>query len=140
MSTAPSSQDRPQPPSRPPARWKDATIAVLAVLLVGVSGLAFKDKLASAGSWFRPKPKGDQVAVFNVVMDRKNRAYVDILFDNPLGQGKAGGGARPGAGEDRARARRLLEVAGHQRFALPADLGLPRRLASSRSPSSPNGS
>jgi uncharacterized protein YfaS (alpha-2-macroglobulin family) len=90
MSTSPSSQDRPQPSPRQGARWKDATIAVLAILLVGVSGLAFKDKLASAGSWFRPKPKGDQVAVFNVVMDRKNRAYVDILFDHPLGQGRQG--------------------------------------------------
>jgi len=90
MPTSPSSPDRQQPSPRPPTRWKDAAIAVLSLLLVAVSGLAFKDKLAGAGSWFRAKPKGDQVAVFNVVMDRKSRGYVDILFDHPLGQGKQG--------------------------------------------------
>jgi uncharacterized protein YfaS (alpha-2-macroglobulin family) len=90
MSTLPPSPDRQLPSSRPPSRWKDAAIAVLALLLVAVSGLALKDKLAGAGSWFKRKPKGDVVAVFNVVMDRKNRAYVDILFDHPLGQGKQG--------------------------------------------------
>ncbi len=90
MSTSASSPERPQAPSRSAPPWKDAAIALLALLLVAVSGLAWKDKLAGAGSWFKPKPKGDQVAVFNVVMDRKNRSYVDILFDHPLGQGKQG--------------------------------------------------
>ncbi|HEY8022546.1 MAG TPA: MG2 domain-containing protein, partial [Thermoanaerobaculia bacterium] len=90
MPTSPSSPDRPQPPSRPTPRWKDAVIAVLALLLVAISAVAFKDKLGGAGSWFKAKPKGEAVAVFNVVMDRKSRSYVDILFDHPLGQGKQG--------------------------------------------------
>jgi uncharacterized protein YfaS (alpha-2-macroglobulin family) len=89
MSTPPS-PERPQASSRSTARWKDAAIAVLTLLFLAISAFAFKDKLAGAAAWWKPKPKGEQVAVFNVVMDRKNRAYVDILFDHPLGQGKQG--------------------------------------------------
>jgi alpha-2-macroglobulin len=71
--------------------WKDAVIALLAVLLAGVSAFAFRDRLAGAASWFKSKPAGaEEVSVFDVVLDREARAFVDILFDKPLGKDKVG--------------------------------------------------
>lgn len=65
--------------------WKDAVIAVLILLLATVSAFAFRDRLA--GVFERPAA-GEEVSVFDVVLDRENRAYVDVLFDRPLGEGK----------------------------------------------------
>src|SRR5262245_52542093 len=72
-------------------QWKDAVIALLALLLAGVSAFAFRDRLAGAAGWFKSKPAGaEEVAVFDVVLDREARAFVDILFDKPLGKDKVG--------------------------------------------------
>ena len=88
MST-PLSPPRDQRPSARRWHWKDAVIALLSILLLAVSSFAFKDRLAAAGSWFRsPGPAGEKVAVFQVNVDHQHRAWVDVLFDRPLGQGK----------------------------------------------------
>ena len=65
--------------------WKDAVIALLVLLLAAVSAYAFRDRLA--GGLLAGKPEGEEVSVFDVVLDRPGRAYVDILFDKPLGEG-----------------------------------------------------
>src|SRR5215207_9299129 len=68
--------------------WKDAVIALLVLLLATVSAYAFRDRLG--GGLFAGSPKGEEVSVFDVVLDRPGRAFVDILFDKPLGEGKVG--------------------------------------------------
>ncbi|HTQ80418.1 MAG TPA: hypothetical protein VMM92_10510, partial [Thermoanaerobaculia bacterium] len=88
MSTLPS-------PSRDQRRWhwKDSVIALLSVLLIAVSSFAFKDRLAGAASWFHSSSSsstGEKVSVFQINVDHKRRAFVDVLFDRPLGQGKQG--------------------------------------------------
>jgi hypothetical protein len=72
--------------------WKDAVIAVLALLLVSMSAYAFRERIAAAAPWLGKLgiggPDGEPVAVFDVVLDRAGRAHVDILFDRPLGEGR----------------------------------------------------
>jgi uncharacterized protein YfaS (alpha-2-macroglobulin family) len=70
--------------------WKDAVIAVLGLLLFSLSAYAFREPLAAAFARLRAGGDGEGVAVFDVVVDRENRQYADILFDHPLGQGKVG--------------------------------------------------
>jgi hypothetical protein len=71
--------------------WKDVTIGVLALLFVSMSAYAFRAPLANALARFRAGAQGGEtVSVFDVVVDRQNRQYFDILFDKPLGQGKVG--------------------------------------------------
>lgn len=70
-------------------RWKDIAIAFLALALLATSAYAFRGPLAAAlPDWLKPGPEGEPVAVFDVVMDREGRAFLDILFDKPLGEGK----------------------------------------------------
>jgi uncharacterized protein YfaS (alpha-2-macroglobulin family) len=74
-------------------KWqgKDVAIAVLALLLTSVSAYAFKEPLAAAVARFQAGAQGGEtVSVFDVVLDRQNRQYVDFLFDRPLGEGKQG--------------------------------------------------
>ncbi len=71
--------------------WKDATIGVLALLFLSMSAFAFREPLAHTWAKMRAGAQGGEtVAVFDVVVDRENRQYFDILFDKPLGQGKVG--------------------------------------------------
>ncbi|HEX9945184.1 MAG TPA: MG2 domain-containing protein [Thermoanaerobaculia bacterium] len=71
--------------------WKDVTIAVLALLLVSMSAYAFRAPIANALARLQAGAQGGEtVSVFDVVVDRQNRQYFDILFDKPLGQGKVG--------------------------------------------------
>ncbi|HEX5757788.1 MAG TPA: hypothetical protein VF121_01195 [Thermoanaerobaculia bacterium] len=72
--------------------WKDLTIAGLGLLVVVLAGYAFREPLAAAlPGWLKPGPEGEEVKVFDVVLDREGRAFVDVLFDRPLGQGAVGG-------------------------------------------------
>jgi hypothetical protein len=71
--------------------WKDVIIGVLALLFLSMSAYAFREPLSN--TWARLQAGaqgGETVAVFDVVVDRENRQYFDILFDKPLGQGKVG--------------------------------------------------
>jgi uncharacterized protein YfaS (alpha-2-macroglobulin family) len=71
--------------------WKDATIGVLALLFLSMSGYAFRGPLSKALAKFQAGAKGGEtVSVFDVVVDRQGRQYFDVLFDKPLGQGKVG--------------------------------------------------
>src|SRR5437764_6917060 len=71
--------------------WKDVLIGVLALLFVSMSAYAFRAPLSKAMARFRAGAQGGEtVSVFDVVVDRQNRQYFDVLFDKPLGQGKVG--------------------------------------------------
>jgi uncharacterized protein YfaS (alpha-2-macroglobulin family) len=67
---------------------KDIALLVLSLLLVAVSGYAFREPLSAAFARVRAGASGQTVSVFDVVVDRKDRQFVDILFDRPLGEGK----------------------------------------------------
>ncbi|HYU35732.1 MAG TPA: alpha-2-macroglobulin [Thermoanaerobaculia bacterium] len=71
-----------------PWQGKDVALIVLTLLLVAVSGYAFREPLAAAFARVRAGAGGETVSVFDVVVDRKDRQFVDILFDRPLGEGK----------------------------------------------------
>ena len=71
--------------------WKDVALLVMGLLLVSVAGYAFREPIAAAMARFQAEAQGGEtVSVFDVVLDRENRQYVDILFDRPLGEGKVG--------------------------------------------------
>ncbi|RPH55163.1 hypothetical protein EHM82_05825, partial [bacterium] len=93
----PSPDSRDQVPSRLVAlvrrkwHWKDVLIAVLGLLVFSLSAYAFREPLSAAFARFRAGAEGgEEVAVFDVVLDRQNRQHVDILFDHPLGEGQVG--------------------------------------------------
>ncbi|HEX5757790.1 MAG TPA: MG2 domain-containing protein [Thermoanaerobaculia bacterium] len=71
--------------------WKDLTIGGLGLLVVVLAAYAFREPLAAAlPGWLKPGPEGEEVKVFDVVLDREGRAFVDVLFDRPLGEGAVG--------------------------------------------------
>lgn len=67
---------------------KDIALLVLSLLLVAVSGYAFREPLSAAFAKVRAGAGGETVSVFDVAVDRENRQFADILFDRPLGEGK----------------------------------------------------
>jgi uncharacterized protein YfaS (alpha-2-macroglobulin family) len=68
--------------------WKDVTLFAMGLLLLAVSGYAFRGPLAAAFAKLKAGAKGGQtVSVYSVHLDNKDRQYVDILFDKPLGEG-----------------------------------------------------
>jgi uncharacterized protein YfaS (alpha-2-macroglobulin family) len=68
---------------------KDLLLAVFVLLFMAMSAYAFRDPISALAARLRAK-RGETVSVFNVIVDRERRAYVDILFDRPLGAGKQG--------------------------------------------------
>jgi uncharacterized protein YfaS (alpha-2-macroglobulin family) len=93
----PSPQSRDKVPSRLTAlfrrKWqgKDVAIAVLGLLFVSMSAYAFREPIGHALAKLRAGAQGGEtVSVFDVVVDRANRQYFDVLFDKPVGQGKVG--------------------------------------------------
>jgi uncharacterized protein YfaS (alpha-2-macroglobulin family) len=75
----------------PPWHWKDWTMAILAALLVTFGGLWLRDQVGWGGARAARFDDGrEEVSVFDVVLDRDNRAFVDVFFDRPLGKGRAG--------------------------------------------------
>src|SRR6185295_16515349 len=71
--------------------WKDIALILLALSFVSMSAYAFREPISKAFAKLRAGAQGGEtVSVFDVVVDRANRQYFDILFDKPLGQGKVG--------------------------------------------------
>ena len=70
--------------------WKDVAIGVLGLLVFSLAGYAFRSPISEAFARVRAGATGETVSVFDVVVDRQNRQYVDVLFDRPLGEGKVG--------------------------------------------------
>jgi hypothetical protein len=95
MSSDPS-EPRDQSPSRVPSflrrkwQWKDVVIGVLALLVFSLSAYAFRAPLSEAFARMRAGSEAETVSVFDVVVDRENRQFADVLFDRPLGEGKVG--------------------------------------------------
>lgn len=79
-----------QLPSAPRRRFdtKDRIIAALGGAVLLLLFLVVKDHAGAGG--FLAALGGEKVTVFDVILDRDNRSYVDILFDRPLGEGLAG--------------------------------------------------
>jgi len=76
---------------RPSWHWKDWTIAALAAALVLVGGLWLAQTLETRpGEAAAGKAGAEAVSVFDVVLDRDGRKFVDVLFDRPVAEGKAG--------------------------------------------------
>lgn len=67
---------------------KDWAILVLALAVVGLGFVVAADHLG-AGEWWA-RATGKRVKVFDVLVDRENREFVDILFDRPIAEGKEG--------------------------------------------------
>lgn len=68
--------------------WKDVALGVLALAVLVLGGILLRDR-SEAG----PKPgmgDGDTVSVFDIDFDREQRRYLEILFDQPLGETKIG--------------------------------------------------
>jgi len=69
--------------------WKDWTIGALGLLVLALGGIVAGDRLGEAG-FFSRTPEGEPVSVFDVILDRQELAYLDILFDRPIGEGREG--------------------------------------------------
>ena len=69
---------------------KDVAIAVLVLLLVVVSAFAFRERLAALAGRAGLGAGTEAVTVFDVVLDRPGRTFVDFLFDRPLGKDHEG--------------------------------------------------
>ena len=65
--------------------WRNGAIVAL-LLLVTVLALLGLRKSSSGEA----EPSEEAVEVFDVVLDRENRQFVDVLFDQPLGEGQVG--------------------------------------------------
>lgn len=79
-------------PSVPPSHrrgfgGRNAAILALVLSFFGMSAYAFRDPLASIAARLSTG-SGEKVSVFDVVVDRPGRQYIDVLFDRPLGEGK----------------------------------------------------
>jgi uncharacterized protein YfaS (alpha-2-macroglobulin family) len=75
----------------PPWHWKDWTMAILAALVVTFGGLWLRDQVGlGTGRAVLHDQGREEVSVFDVVLDRDNRAFVDIFFDRPLGEDQVG--------------------------------------------------
>lgn len=70
-------------------KWsgKDIVLILLGLSLVSVSAYAFKNPITAALARLRAG-NAETVSVFDVVVDRENRQYFDIVFDKALGDGK----------------------------------------------------
>jgi uncharacterized protein YfaS (alpha-2-macroglobulin family) len=103
------STDRPSLRDRIPSRlralfarrWqaKDVALVVLALSLVSVSAYAFKGPITAALAKLRAGSDAETVSVFDVVVDRENRQYFDVVFDKALGDGKVGNVLDPAPAE-----------------------------------------
>jgi uncharacterized protein YfaS (alpha-2-macroglobulin family) len=69
--------------------FKDVLLAVFVLFSMAMSAYAFREPLAAFAARLRAQ-RGETVSVFNVIVDRERRAYVDVLFDRPLGAGLQG--------------------------------------------------
>jgi len=71
--------------------WKDWTIIVLAAALLTVGGLWLQEELGSGvGEAAVTEGAAEAVSVFDVVLDREGRAYVDVFFDRPVAHDRGG--------------------------------------------------
>src|SRR4029453_8168262 len=71
--------------------WKDIALILLGLSFVSMSAYAFRGPISGPFAKMRAGAQGGEtVSVFDVVVDRENRQYFDILFDKPVGQGKVG--------------------------------------------------
>ncbi|MGD2116293.1 MAG: hypothetical protein PVG07_14660, partial [Acidobacteriota bacterium] len=71
--------------------WKDWAILFLAAALVTVGGLWIHSELGlGLGEAADAGDGAERVSVFDVVLDRENRAFVDVLFDRPVGRDRSG--------------------------------------------------
>ncbi len=66
--------------------WRNAAIAVLAALATLMGIVALRGERSGGEA----DPSQEAVEVFDVVLDRQERQYLDVLFDQPIGEGRLG--------------------------------------------------
>ncbi|HKI85376.1 MAG TPA: MG2 domain-containing protein, partial [Thermoanaerobaculia bacterium] len=72
-------------------RGKDVVIVLLVLALLGMTGFAFRARIARAWGRSAAAPaNASGIKVFDVVVDRKNRSYVDFLFDRAVAGKRVG--------------------------------------------------
>lgn len=69
---------------------KDSIIAVLVVLLLVVSAVALRGRQGEGQAAGVAEGDGEPVTVFDLVLDREDRKFLDVLFDRAVGSGMAG--------------------------------------------------
>ncbi len=76
---------------KPRRRWdrKDRVIALLGLAVALLLAVVVKDRVGATG-WLSGRLGGEKVAVFDVILDREDLSYIDVLFDRPLGAGREG--------------------------------------------------
>ena len=70
--------------------WKNLTIALLAFLLLVLSGAWIAEHAPRWIPWVTDRPAGEPVSVLDVVLDRQQLRTLDIIFDRSLGTGRVG--------------------------------------------------
>ena len=72
-------------------QWKDWTIATLAVALLTIGGLWLRLESDAGKDGKQDVEEGvESVSVFDVVLDRESRTFLDIFFDRAVGEAKSG--------------------------------------------------
>ncbi|MEM7482827.1 MAG: MG2 domain-containing protein [Acidobacteriota bacterium] len=66
--------------------WKDILIALLGLVVLVLGGLLWRGEADAE----RREGGTDEVAVFDVVLDREGRKFLEVHFDRPLGEGLVG--------------------------------------------------
>ncbi len=74
------------PPSQGKNAFKESVLALLVLALLVAGVWAAKGPLAKLAAGM----SGEPVEVVGVVVDRDNRAFLDLIFDRPLGEGLQG--------------------------------------------------
>ena len=77
------------PSARASSVWKDVALGVLALAVLLLAMVVLKQRSETAEA--RPSAgDGETVAVFDLEVDRSQRRYLEILFDQPLGEERVG--------------------------------------------------
>ncbi len=82
----------PKDSSKQPGRWdrKDRVIALLGLAVVLLLAVVVKDRVGATGLFSGGLGGGEKVSVFDVILDREDLSYIDVLFDRPVGEGREG--------------------------------------------------
>ncbi len=91
LPATPSSSGSGPPPEAPlftwlRRRWKDLSLILLAVSTLVLGGLLWREMAPAASSRGTAAGPGEgvPVSVFDVVLDRENRRFIEVLFDGPV--------------------------------------------------------
>jgi len=70
--------------------WKDVAVGVLALAVLLLGAVVLKQRGEAGAGRAAVTGDGETVAVFDLEVDRAQRRYLEVLFDQPLGEGRVG--------------------------------------------------